>query len=214
MSGQDDITGLWDSAVLQYLNATGVDLFSQFTPQVHSVDDVMKLTVDKEDHFKKWRNDGGKISKFRSVVKASLGPLNILGGFAVQGASTVRILNPCYLPRGTLICNRSFHLVLRSLRLCLFLSMYVGLPFDRTAPDIFFFLLQTANNQSADYDKVVAIFEQLRSFLDGLNVLKGHIPSSPEIRRCITDILTSILVLIGLSTKEMKHGRASKLSSL
>jgi hypothetical protein len=213
MSDQDDITGLWDSAVLQYLNATGVDLFSQSTPQVHSVDDLMKLTVDKEDHFKKWRNDGGKISKFRSVVKASLGPLNILGGFAVQGASNVRILNPCCLPRGTLICNRSSHLVLQSLRLYLFLLMYVGLPFDRTAPDISF-PVQTANNQSADYDKVVAIFEQLRSFLGGLNVLKGHIPSSPEIRRCITDILTSILVLIGLSTKEMKHGRASKFSSL
>jgi hypothetical protein len=73
-------------------------------------------------------------------------------------------------------------------------------------------VLQVANNVSADYDRLVAIFAQLRSFLDGLNVLKRHIPSSPEIRRCITDILTSILVLIGLSTKEMKHGRASKFS--
>ena len=73
--------------------------------------------------------------------------------------------------------------------------------------------LQVANNVSADYDRLVAIFTQLKSFLDGLNVLKGHIPSSPEIRRCITDILTSILVLIGLSTKEMKHGRVGKFSS-
>jgi len=89
MADQDDITGLWDSAVAQYRAATGVDLFALSTPQVQSVDDVMKLTVDKEDHFKKWRNDGGKIAKFRSIVKASLGPLTILGGFAVQGASTV-----------------------------------------------------------------------------------------------------------------------------
>jgi hypothetical protein len=66
---------------------------------------------------------------------------------------------------------------------------------------------------SADYDKLIDIFEQLKSFLDELNVLKGYIPETPEIRRCITDILTSTLILIGLSTKEMRHGRAGKTSS-
>jgi len=100
MADQDDITGLWDFAVLQYRNATGVDLFSQSTHQIQSVDDVMKFTVDKEDHFKKWRNDGGNISRFRSIVKACLGPLNILGGFAVQGASTVRILDRSFVREG------------------------------------------------------------------------------------------------------------------
>ena len=106
MADKDDITGLWDSAVAKYRAATGVDLFALSTPQVQSVDDVMKLTVDKEEHFKKWRNDGGKIAKFRSILKASLGPLTILGGFAVQGASTVSrrsLIDLCqlYLQRAT-----------------------------------------------------------------------------------------------------------------
>ena len=100
MVNQDDITGLWDAAMVQYRAATGIDLFARSTPQVQSVDDLVKLTVNKEDHFKKWRNDGGKIAKFRSIMKASMGPLTILGGFAVQSASTVRgrsLADPCYI---------------------------------------------------------------------------------------------------------------------
>lgn len=58
MTDVDDITGLWAAAILKYREATGINLFA--TSQVESLDNVIKLTVDKEDHFVKWRDDGGK----------------------------------------------------------------------------------------------------------------------------------------------------------
>lgn len=89
MVDQDDIKTLWDSAISQYRDATGVDLSSKRTAHINSVDDVVRLTIENEDHFKKWRNDKGKIAKFRSIVKASLGPLNNVGGLAAQPTSAV-----------------------------------------------------------------------------------------------------------------------------
>ncbi|KAF8540637.1 hypothetical protein BDD12DRAFT_880276 [Trichophaea hybrida] len=71
-------------------------------------------------------------------------------------------------------------------------------------------MLQTANSVSADYDTLLAFFEELKSFLERLKVLNGHIRSSPEIEECLVEILGSILILIGLSSKEMKRGRGLK----
>jgi len=93
----DDIKALWDTAVAQYHTTTGIDLFAPATKKAQSVDDVIKLTVDEEDKFKKWRNDGGKIAKFRSLLKASLDPLAAVGGVVAQGASTVSIHDTCHL---------------------------------------------------------------------------------------------------------------------
>jgi hypothetical protein len=89
MVDQDDIKTLWDSTISQYRDATGVNLSSKRTTHINSVDDVVRLAIENEDHFKKWRNDKGKIAKFRSIVKASLSPLNKFGGLAAQPTSAV-----------------------------------------------------------------------------------------------------------------------------
>jgi hypothetical protein len=89
MVDQDDIKTLWDSTISQYRDATGVDLSSKRTTHINSVDDVVRLAIENEDHFKKWRNYKGKIAKFRSIVKASLGPLNKFGSLAAQPTSAV-----------------------------------------------------------------------------------------------------------------------------
>jgi hypothetical protein len=70
---------------------------------------------------------------------------------------------------------------------------------------------QTANSVSADYDLLVNFFDELRSFLERLKVVDGHIPDSKDIRRCLVDILVLILKIIGLSVKTMKKGRGCTL---
>ena len=82
----DDIGALWDAAVVEYSKTAAVEpmLLS------YTVDQVLAMTVEKEEFFKRWRNDKGKLDTLRSVLKASLGPLNALGQFVSANASAVR----------------------------------------------------------------------------------------------------------------------------
>ncbi|KAF2397384.1 hypothetical protein EJ06DRAFT_550928 [Trichodelitschia bisporula] len=164
VSDRDGIAGPWD-AVKNFRDATGVGLFDESLRRFSTADDVLKETVENESKFKKWRHDGERITKFRSVLKNFLDPLedsskDCVGCFEISAVFTAITL-----------------------------------------------LVDAANNVSADYDKLLVIFDELNAFLGGLNVLKGHIPHTPEIRRCITDIFTTIITIIGLSMKAMKRGR-------
>lgn len=67
--------------------------------------------------------------------------------------------------------------------------------------------IDAAQKQSADYDMVISVFSDFKDFVEGLTILKGRIPNTLEVKRCIIDILACILILIGLSTKEMRRGR-------
>jgi hypothetical protein len=82
----DDIGALWDAAVVEYNKTATV----KSTLLSYTVDQVLATTVEKEEYFKQWRNDKGKLDIFRSVLKASLGPLNALGQFVSANASAVR----------------------------------------------------------------------------------------------------------------------------
>ncbi|KAF8250987.1 hypothetical protein K440DRAFT_638823 [Wilcoxina mikolae CBS 423.85] len=83
-------------------------------------------------------------------------------------------------------------------------------PIDRLGSFVGSCASMTAHSVSADYDTLLDFFEELKSFLERLKVLNGHIRSSPEIEECLVEILGSILILIGLSSKEMKRGRGLK----
>lgn len=70
--------------------------------------------------------------------------------------------------------------------------------------------LETANAVSADYDKVAAVFEDIKSYLHRLKVLEHQVPAVPELELVITEVLTSIMVLCGISTKYIRTKRLGK----
>ena len=82
----NDIDALWDTAVSEYNKTTTIDpKFRSYT-----IEQVMAMTVEKEEFFKRWRNDKGKLDRFRGVLKSCLMPLNALGQFVSANASAVR----------------------------------------------------------------------------------------------------------------------------
>ena len=63
---------------------------------------------------------------------------------------------------------------------------------------------------SSDYDKIASLFEDLQSYLVRLKVLEGKVPPSPELVAIITEILASVLVLLGFFTKYIQTKRTGK----
>lgn len=70
--------------------------------------------------------------------------------------------------------------------------------------------LKTANAVSADYDRVAAVFEDIKSYLHRLKALEHRVPAVPELELVITEVLTSIMVLCGISTKYIRTKRVGK----
>ncbi|KAI9040298.1 uncharacterized protein KD926_008388 [Aspergillus affinis] len=68
----------------------------------------------------------------------------------------------------------------------------------------------TANSVSADYDKIAEFFEELDRYLKRLKILETYIPPIPELRHTIAGILTSVLVLCGISAKYIRKNRIMK----
>jgi len=66
---------------------------------------------------------------------------------------------------------------------------------------------------SSDYDKVSSLFEELQSYLIRLKVLEGKVPPSPELVSIVTEILASVLVLLGFFTKYIQTKRIGKDTS-
>jgi len=204
-----EIGALWDAAVIEYNKTAGVK--SVVPVQARTIDQVMAVTIEKEDYFKHWRNDKGKLDKLRGVLKASLGPLDALGQFVSAQASVVSDPLPlmqvsCEPPAGlsSKYHNHDCHILHDTGAPARFRSCHaLGLT-----------SLQTANRVSADYDLLVTFFDELRLFLERLKLIDGHIPESQDIRRCLVDILTLILKIIGMSVKTMKSGRGCTLTCL
>ncbi|KAI4146689.1 MAG: hypothetical protein L6R39_003369 [Caloplaca ligustica] len=68
----------------------------------------------------------------------------------------------------------------------------------------------SANVVSADYDKVVAFFEDLNLYLNRLKILEGEIPPVAELRLAVAQVLTSVLILCGICAKYVKTRRLVK----
>lgn len=67
--------------------------------------------------------------------------------------------------------------------------------------------IQITNSVSADYDKLTAFFEELGSYLHRLKILEHDLPPFHELKMALAEVLTSVLVLCGISTKYSKKNR-------
>ncbi|PGH05438.1 hypothetical protein GX51_02962 [Blastomyces parvus] len=72
------------------------------------------------------------------------------------------------------------------------------------------YLISTANSVSADYDKVVAFFEDLDLYLHRLKILNNDVSHIPQLGAAIAEVLTSVLMLCGICTKYIKMNRIVK----
>lgn len=66
---------------------------------------------------------------------------------------------------------------------------------------------QTANKVSADYDKIVEVFEDLDLYLSRLKILEKQVRTVPELDVALAQVLASVLVLCGICAKYVKMNR-------
>ena len=70
-------------------------------------------------------------------------------------------------------------------------------------------MLQTASNVSSSYDALVDLFECIGNFLKRLRIYTD-LPLSPSMSDIIVKIMTELLSVLALATKQIKQGRFSK----
>ncbi|PWY70288.1 hypothetical protein BO94DRAFT_268794 [Aspergillus sclerotioniger CBS 115572] len=72
------------------------------------------------------------------------------------------------------------------------------------------YLLKTAKSVSSDYDTLNDFFKDLDQYLSQLKILEGSIPPMPELHAALARVLTSVLVLCGVSVKYTRQNRFLK----
>ena len=70
-------------------------------------------------------------------------------------------------------------------------------------------MLQTASDVSSSYDALVDLFECIGNFLKRLRIYTD-LPLSPSMSDIIVKIMTELLSVLALATKQIKQGRFSK----
>ena len=69
---------------------------------------------------------------------------------------------------------------------------------------------QAALGVSASYDALLDLFECVGSFLTRLHIYTEKIPFSPTMAHVIVNIMTEVLSVLALATKQIEQGRFSK----
>ena len=66
---------------------------------------------------------------------------------------------------------------------------------------------------SSDYDTLNDFFKDLDQYLSQLKILEGSIPPMPELHAALARVLTSVLVLCGVSVKYTRQNRFRESSN-
>ncbi|KAF7563389.1 hypothetical protein G7046_g719 [Stylonectria norvegica] len=72
------------------------------------------------------------------------------------------------------------------------------------------YLLSACRQVSADYDIVVAFFEDMNSFLQRIVILETRVPKYKAYQNCLMDVFTSFLNMCGFAHKYIELGRFKK----
>lgn len=71
-------------------------------------------------------------------------------------------------------------------------------------------LIKTTNAVSADYDKISGFFEDLKYYLQQLQVIDAYVQLIPQLKVALTEVFQSVLILCGICTKYSKTKRIIK----
>jgi hypothetical protein len=75
-------------------------------------------------------------------------------------------------------------------------------------------LLQTAQTQRQDYDKLTDLFTETGGFLKVLQIIEKRVPNCQEYTECVTEVFASLLVVFAVHTRFMKEHRAREFIEL
>lgn len=67
--------------------------------------------------------------------------------------------------------------------------------------------LQAAKIVSGDYDKLTEFFQDVKSYLSGIQMWESQVPSAPQLKYAITTVFSSVLVLCGVYTRYINKKR-------
>ncbi|KAM4067399.1 ankyrin repeats (3 copies) domain-containing protein [Hirsutella rhossiliensis] len=163
---------LWQTAIDTYTDITGNRHFLT-AKHTASIGQVLAEVEGMERSFKGQRHDGSKLARFRSLVNASLTPIQALGEVVAHASKAV--FPPSEAIFAAVRC-----------------------------------LIQAAMNVSSDYDRLVDFFQDVESYLKGIEIWETQVPSVPQLSDAIIAVFSSVLVLCGLYTRYISKKRVVK----
>jgi len=86
-----DAVQIWKAALDEYQRITGVRL--QTLDSVSNIDDLLAQVNKDEEKFNRYRHNGSKFDRFRTLIRHSLGPIGELGNIVTQAAKAVSSVN-------------------------------------------------------------------------------------------------------------------------
>ena len=135
-----DLELIWNEAINNYTSITGNDNGITMG-RTASISEVLTELDEMRKSFSNRRHDGSKRDKFRSLVRDSLTPIQVLSEIAAHASKAV-------FPPSEAIFS--------AVR----------------------YLITTAKNVSGDYDKLEEFFQDVNSYLEGIQMWKDRIPSA------------------------------------
>jgi len=74
--------------------------------------------------------------------------------------------------------------------------------------------LQVARNVSSDYDRLVDFFQDVESYLKGIEIWETQVPSIPQLSAAIVAVFSSVLVLCGMYTRYIRKKRVGRYPAI
>ena len=213
VSSSFNFQSIFDAALADYLDKTGIDLikdsFSEKLQNCQTADDILELLQDKASQFKDYRSGNRKlINCLNPAVQVLHAFSGILGGVAsLVSALFSSISSLFYAPAPRSRSNQQMSYFLASIFFSAFVFPLLSLTISSSGscPPI-----QAAIAVGTSYDALVDLFECVANFLGRLHIYT-ETPFTPTISHVLIAILSEVLSVLSLATKQIKQGRFSKL---
>ena len=201
-----------DAALVNYRNQTKVDLAKHPSAEKlqnsSSLDDVLQLLLQRESAFNVYRDKHRKlIDSLRPIVQA----VHAFSTICAEAAGLVRdqhdisflfvypyaSLQAPFQPTKAIFVGID---VLLSVSITLLPMGLLCAIYPR----------QAAVGVGESYDALSDLFERVASFLARFRVYTEKIPPSPTMSNVMVKIMTEVLNVLALATKQINQGRISK----
>jgi hypothetical protein len=83
-----DVGAIWKAAIDRYEKITKVKVES--LSGTSNMDQILAEIQERETAFERYRHDGSRLDRFRTLVKNSLAPIQMLGDIVAHATKSVR----------------------------------------------------------------------------------------------------------------------------
>ena len=201
-----------DVALVNYRNQTKVDLIKHPSAEKlqnsSSLDDILQLLLERESAFNVYRDKHRKlIDTLRPIVQAvhafsticaeAAGPVRDQYDISFVFAYPYTSLQAPFQPTKAIFVGIDVLLSVSAIHLPMGLLCAI-------------YPRQAAVGISESYDALSDIFERVAAFLDRFRVYTEKIPPSPTMSNVMVKIMTEVLNVLALATKQINQGRFSQ----